>query len=460
MAEFQEDTIAAVATAMAPSGIGIVRISGQDAFAVADRIYRGKKEKKLKEQKANTIHYGWIEENGQTLDEVLVMLMKAPHSYTGEDTVEIDCHGGILAVRRVLEAVCRNGARPAEPGEFTKRAFLNGRIDMSQAEAVMDLIQAKNEYALKNSFRQLQGSVKKKIQDIREKLLYEIAFIESALDDPEHTDLTGYPEKLGKIVMEQKAGIEKLIAASGEGRLLQEGIKTVILGRPNAGKSSLLNLLAGEEKAIVTEIEGTTRDIVEEQINVRGITLRLLDTAGIRDSSSPVEQIGIERAKEQAMDADLILYVVDSSAPLNENDRKIMELIRNKKTIVLLNKNDLEAAVKEEELKEKLDAPVISISVKEKKGIHQLETVIQELFFHGGISFNDEIYITSARHRSALEAADKSLKLVENSIADGLPEDFYSIDLMDAYESLGKILGESVGEDLVNEIFSKFCTGK
>ena len=460
MADVYEDTIAAVSTAMAPGGIGIVRISGKEAFSIADKIFRGKRGKRLSEQEGNTIHYGWIEENGQAIDEVLAVVLRHPHSYTGEDTVEIDCHGGILAMNRILEAVLRAGARPADPGEFTKRAFLNGRMDLSQAEAVMDLIQARNEYALKNSFRQLQGSVKKKIQDIREKLLYEIAFIESALDDPEHTDLTGYPEKLGKIVMEQKAGIEKLIAASGEGRLLQEGIKTVILGRPNAGKSSLLNLLAGEEKAIVTEIEGTTRDIVEEQINVRGITLRLLDTAGIRDSSSPVEQIGIERAKEQAMDADLILYVVDSSAPLNENDRKIMELIRNKKTIVLLNKNDLEAAVKEEELKEKLDAPVISISVKEKKGIHQLETVIQELFFHGGISFNDEIYITSARHRSALEAADKSLKLVENSIADGLPEDFYSIDLMDAYESLGKILGESVGEDLVNEIFSKFCTGK
>ena len=460
MADVYEDTIAAVSTAMAPGGIGIVRISGKEAFSIADKIFRGKRGKRLSEQEGNTIHYGWIEENGQAIDEVLAAVLRHPHSYTGEDTVEIDCHGGILAMNRILEAVLRAGARPADPGEFTKRAFLNGRMDLSQAEAVMDLIQAKNEYALKNSFRQLQGSVKKKIQDIREKLLYEIAFIESALDDPEHTDLTGYPEKLGKIVMEQKAGIEKLIAASGEGRLLQEGIKTVILGRPNAGKSSLLNLLAGEEKAIVTEIEGTTRDIVEEQINVRGITLRLLDTAGIRDSSSPVEQIGIESAKEQAMDADLILYVVDSSAPLNENDRKIMELIRNKKTIVLLNKNDLEAAVKEEELKEKLDAPVISISVKEKKGIHQLETVIQELFFHGGISFNDEIYITSARHRSALEAADKSLKLVENSIADGLPEDFYSIDLMDAYESLGKILGESVGEDLVNEIFSKFCTGK
>ena len=460
MADFYEDTIAAVSTAMAPGGIGIVRISGREAFSVADQIFRGKNGKKLSAQKANTVHYGWIEENDQAIDEVLSIVLRAPHSYTGEDTVEIDCHGGILAMNKILEAALRAGARMAEPGEFTKRAFLNGRIDLSQAEAVMDLIQAKNEYALKNSLRQLQGSVKTEIQNIREALIYEIAYIESALDDPEHTDLTGYPQKLRGTVKEQKQRIEKLIAGSGEGKLLQEGIKTVILGRPNAGKSSLLNLLAGEEKAIVTEIEGTTRDIVEEQINIRGITLRLLDTAGIRESENPVEQIGIEKARKQAEDADLILYVVDGSSPLDENDRAIMELIRDKKTIILLNKNDLKQAVSEEELQNQRKAPVISISVKEKKGIENLEEEIQKLFFHGKISFQNEIYITSIRHRRALEEAENSLTLVEKSIADGLPEDFYSIDLMDAYEALGKIIGESVGEDLVNEIFSKFCTGK
>ncbi len=460
MSEVYEDTIAAVSTAMAPGGIGIVRISGKEAFSVGDQIYRGKNGKKLSEQRANTVHYGFVEEKGERIDEVLAVILKGPHSYTGEDTVEIDCHGGVLAMKRILEAAFRAGARPAQPGEFTRRAFLNGRMDLSQAEAVMDLIQAKNEYALKNSLRQLQGSVRQEIQEIRENILYEIAYIESALDDPEHMSLDGYRERLEHTVKQQKKRIEKLIAGSGEGKFLQEGIKTVILGRPNAGKSSLLNLLAGEEKAIVTEIEGTTRDIVEEQINLRGITLRLLDTAGIRESESRVEQIGIERAKEQAKDADLILYMVDSSMPLDENDEKIMELIRGKRAIVLLNKNDLERKVSEKDLEGRVEAPIVSVSVRENRGIEELEDQIQELFFHGKISFNDEIYITNLRHKQALEAADSSLKLVEQSIADQMPEDFYSIDLMDAYESLGKILGESVGEDLINEIFSKFCTGK
>ncbi len=460
MSEVYEDTIAAVSTAMAPGGIGIVRISGKEAFSVGDQIYRGKNGKKLSEQRANTVHYGFVEEKGERIDEVLAVILKGPHSYTGEDTVEIDCHGGVLAMKRILEAAFRAGARPAQPGEFTRRAFLNGRMDLSQAEAVMDLIQAKNEYALKNSLRQLQGSVRQEIQEIRENILYEIAYIESALDDPEHMSLDGYRERLEHTVKQQKKRIEKLIAGSGEGKFLQEGIKTVILGRPNAGKSSLLNLLAGEEKAIVTEIEGTTRDIVEEQINLRGITLRLLDTAGIRESESRVEQIGIERAKEQAKDADLILYMVDSSMPLDENDEKIMELIRGKRAIVLLNKNDLERKVSEKDLEGRVEAPIVSVSVRENRGIEELEDQIQELFFHGKISFNDEIYITNLRHKQALEAADSSLKLVEQSIADQMPEDFYSIDLMDSYESLGKILGESVGEDLINEIFSKFCTGK
>lgn len=460
MAEFQEDTIAAVATAMAPSGIGIVRISGQDAFAVADRVYRGKKEKKLKEQKANTIHYGWIEENGQMLDEVLVMLMKAPHSYTGEDTVEIDCHGGILAVRRVLEAVCRNGARPAEPGEFTKRAFLNGRIDMSQAEAVMDIISAKNEYALKSSLNQLKGSIRQVIEDIRKKLIYEIARIESALDDPEHMSLDGYGEELSPVVKEQKQKIDRLLEKSDQGKLMQEGIKTVIVGKPNAGKSSLLNLLAGEEKAIVTDIAGTTRDVVEETVNIQGITLRILDTAGIRESSDQVEKIGIERAKEHAMDADLILYVADSSVPLDENDREILRMISRKKAIILLNKSDLKPVLESKELEKYANAPILSISAKEREGLEELEARIREMFFQGDISFNDEIYITNARQKKALEDARKSLEYVENSIENQMPEDFYSIDLMGAYEALGTILGENLGEDLVNEIFSKFCTGK
>ena len=456
-----EDTIAAVATAMAPSGIGIVRISGPGAVAVADRLYRGKKkEKRLENMKSHTIHYGWIVEQEQVLDEVLVMLMRGPHSYTGEDTVEIDCHGGVLAVKRVLEAAVHAGARLAEPGEFTKRAFLNGRIDLSQAEAVMDVISAKSEYALQSSVSQLQGSVSRAVKEIREKLLYEIAFIESALDDPEHVSLDGYPERLKEIVRKEKVRIEKLLKSADDGKLLQEGIKTVILGKPNAGKSSLLNLLVGEEKAIVTEIAGTTRDVLEEQITLGGISLRMLDTAGIRSTADKVEQIGVERAKEHAKDADLILYVVDASVPLDENDAQIMELLRGRKTILLLNKSDLQTMIPAEELTERVNAPVLNISAREETGLEELETMIKEMFFQGEISFNDEVYITNLRQKQALKDALESLKLVENSIEAGMPEDFFSIDLMNAYERLGSMIGESVGEDLVNEIFSKFCTGK
>ena len=456
-----EDTIAAIATAMAPSGIGIVRISGPEAVAVADRLYRGKKkEKKLADMKSHTIHYGWIVEKEQVLDEVLVMLMRGPHSYTGEDTVEIDCHGGVLAVKRVLEAVLHAGARIADPGEFTKRAFLNGRIDLSQAEAVMDVISAKSEYALQSSVSQLQGSVRRAVKEIREKLLYEIAFIESALDDPEHISLDGYPEKLEGIVQEEKRKIEKLLKSADDGKMLQEGIKTVILGKPNAGKSSLLNLLVGEEKAIVTDIAGTTRDVLEEQISLGGISLRMLDTAGIRSTADKVEQIGVERAKEHAKNADLILYVVDASVPLDENDGQIMELLKGRKTILLLNKSDLETVISKEELTARIDAPVLNISAREETGLAELEALIKEMFSQGEISFNDEVYITNMRQKRALEEALESLKLVENSIAMGMPEDFFSIDLMNAYERLGSIIGEAVGEDLVNEIFSKFCTGK
>ncbi len=456
-----EDTIAAVATAMAPSGIGIVRISGPEAVAVADRLYRGKKkEKRLENMKSHTIHYGWIVEQEQVLDEVLVMLMREPHSYTGEDTVEIDCHGGVLAVKRVLEAAVHAGARLAEPGEFTKRAFLNGRIDLSQAEAVMDVISAKSEYALQSSVSQLQGSVSRAVKEIREKLLYEIAFIESALDDPEHVSLDGYPERLKEIVRKEKGRIEKLLKSADDGKLLQEGIKTVILGKPNAGKSSLLNLLVGEEKAIVTEIAGTTRDVLEEQITLGGISLWMLDTAGIRSTADKVEQIGVERAKEHAKDADLILYVVDASVPLDENDAQIMELLRGRKTILLLNKSDLQTVISAEELTERVNAPVLNISAREETGLEELETMIKEMFFQGEISFNDEVYITNLRQKQALKDALESLKLVENSIEAGMPEDFFSIDLMNAYERLGSMIGESVGEDLVNEIFSKFCTGK
>ena len=470
-----DDTIAAVSTAMAPAGIGIVRISGNDAFEVADRVFRAKKEgKKLSAVKSHTIHYGWITEGEEVIDEVLVMVMKGPKTYTGENTVEIDCQGeglggekrvqrrlgGVLAVKKVLEAVLNAGARAADPGEFTKRAFLNGRMDLTQAEAVMDVISAKSAYALKSSESQLRGTVKKAIRAIREKLIYEIAFIESALDDPEHISLDGYPERLAVVVAEQKKQVEKLLASADEGKMIQEGIKTVILGKPNAGKSSLLNLLAGEEKAIVTDIAGTTRDVLEENLVLKGISLRILDTAVIRKTADTVEKIGVDRALEHAKDADLILYVVDASVPLDENDAKIMEILKGRKAIVLLNKSDLTAVIEKEEMEQKTGAPVISISAREETGMEELEEQMKKMFFQGEISFNDEVYITNARHKQALLEAKKSLELTAGSIEMGMPEDFFSIDLMNAYEELGSIIGEAVGEDLVNEIFSKFCTGK
>lgn len=461
MAEFYfEDTIAAISTAAAPSGIGIVRISGKDAFAAADRIYIGKNNKKLQEQKAYTVHYGHIAEGDSVIDEVLVILMRAPHSYTGEDTVEIDCHGGILATKRVLEAVCRNGARPAEPGEFSKRAFLNGRMDLSQAEAVMDIISAGNDNALRSAQHQLKGSLSERVENTRKILLHETARIEAALDDPEHMSLDGYEADLRKIIDAEEQKIQRLLDTAESGSMIKEGIKTVIVGKPNAGKSSLLNLMAGEEKAIVTDIAGTTRDVLEEQINVRGITLRMLDTAGIRNASDKIEQIGVQRAREHAADADLVLYVVDSSVPLDENDREILELIKNKKVIILLNKHDLEAKVSEEQLHNETVFPVISMSARLREGIEELESTIEKMFFNGHISFNDEVYITNVRHKNALEEAKHSLQLVLNSIDEEMPEDFWSIDLMGAVDALGKITGESLGEDLVNEIFASFCMGK
>lgn len=456
------DTIAAIATAMSPSGIGIVRLSGAEAFDIADKVYRAGKnsKKRLSDQESHTIHYGFIFDGDEMIDEVLVMLMRGPRSYTGEDTVEIDCHGGVYAVKRVLETVLSNGARPAEPGEYTKRAFLNGRIGLSQAEAVMDVISAKSEYALKSSLSQLKGSVQEKIKSIREKIIYHIAYIESALDDPEHISLDGYPEELDMTAAELEDKVKHLLATADEGKMIQEGIKTVIVGKPNAGKSSLLNLLVGEEKAIVTNIAGTTRDVLEETVILQGIALRILDTAGIRNARDAVEKIGVDRAKAHVKDADLILYVVDSSQPLDDNDREIIELIRDKKAIVLLNKSDLEPALNTDLLEKLTGKCVISISAKEETGIGQLEQQMKDMFFHGELVFNDEVYITNVRHKQALQEALLSLQMVRRSINDGMPEDFFSIDLMNAYEALGGITGESVGEDLVNEIFSKFCTGK
>ena len=458
------DTIAAIATAMTNSGIGIIRISGEDAFTVIDRIYQSKNgKKKLSEEKSHTVHYGYIADDtkeNKIIDEVMVLIMRAPNTYTREDTVEIDCHGGVLVMQKILDTVVCHGARPAEPGEFTKRAFLNGRIDLTQAESVMDVISSKNEFALKSSISQLQGSLQKEIKELREKIIYEIAFIESALDDPEHINIDGYGQKLKTVAEECKERIEHLLDTADNGKILKEGIDTVIVGKPNAGKSSLMNVLLKKERAIVTDIAGTTRDVLEEQMNLNGITLNIIDTAGIRDTEDIVEKIGVDKAKDYLVNADLIIYVVDSSTPLDENDEKIMEMIKDRTALVLLNKSDLDTVTTEEMIASHLDQKIIKVSMKENQGVDELENAIKELFFHGKVELNDEVYITNARHKAALSNAKDSLNMVLDSIAMEMPEDFYSIDLMNTYEELGNILGESLGEDLVNEIFSKFCTGK
>ena len=446
------DTIAAIATAMSNSGIGIIRVSGNESIEIVDHIFKNsKKENSLKRYKSHTIHYGFIYDEDKILDEVMVSVFKSPHSFTTEDTVEINCHGGILVLQKILELLIKNGARLAEPGEFTKRAFLNGRIDLSEAEV-----------ALQSSVKQLQGSVSDKVKELRSEIIYEIAFIESALDDPEHISLDGFTERLENKIEFLSSSVDKLLSTAENGKMIREGIRTVIVGKPNAGKSSLLNLLAGEEKAIVTEIAGTTRDIIEENINLKGIHLHIIDTAGIRKSDDIVEQIGVEKAKKYTADADLVIYVLDSSVPLDQNDYDIMEMIREKKCIILFNKTDMESLVSFDDLKDKTDDShiMIKISAKENTGIDDFEKAVEKMFFQGKIRENDEVMITNMRHKEALLEVKESLLQVKKSLDAGMPEDFYSIDLMSAYQSLGRIIGEETSEDLVNEIFSKFCMGK
>ncbi len=455
------ETIAAMATAGFGGGIGIIRISGEEAFAVADRLFRPKNgTKRVAEMPSHTVHYGYIYDEEEIIDEVLLLVMRGPKTYTCENVVEIDCHGGSLVMQRILQRVFQCGARPAEPGEFTKRAFLNGRMDLSQAESVIDVINAKSALALKSSVQQLKGSVAEKIRLLRAEILEEIAYMEAAMDDPEHYSLDGYGEILEEKLKKIWKETAHLLSTADNGRLLKEGIQTVIVGKPNAGKSSLLNALMGEERAIVTEIAGTTRDTLQEQLQIGGIGLQLIDTAGIRPTEDVVEKIGVERSKEFLKSADLVLFVVDSSRALDEIDGEIMAALQEKKAIVLLNKSDLEAKISEADVKALLDRPVIPISAKLGEGVDALERTITELFFAGGISFNDEVYITNARQKHALSQAEASLRLTRQSLADGMAEDFLTIDLMAAYESLGQVIGEAVGEDLVNEIFSKFCMGK
>ena len=475
-------TIAAISTAMNNSGIGIVRMTGDKAFEIADMVYRGKNSKRLRDEKSHTIHYGYVVDGEETIDEVLVMIMRCPHSYTGEDTVEINCHGGIYVVKRVLELLIRSGARPAEPGEFTKRAFLNGRLDLSQAEAVGDLISSQSEYALRSSVNQLKGNVKKKINDIRNKIIYHTAFIETALDDPEHISVDGYGEELKVVTDELIIELDNLLSTCDDGRIIKEGIRTVIVGKPNAGKSSLMNILLGEERAIVTDIAGTTRDVLEEHLNLQGVSLNIVDTAGIRDTGDIIEKIGVDKAKNNAKQADLILFVIDVSDNIDDNDRDIFKMIYDKRSIIILNKTDLKSVITKEDITKEFydnicdkneselaksdckytikETPIVEISTKTGNGIRKLQDTIKHLFFEGNLSFNDQIYITNIRHKTALQDAYEALCRVNESIEAGMPEDFYSIDLMAAYEALGSITGETIGEDLVNEIFSKFCMGK
>ncbi len=455
---YKTDTICAIASAMTNAGIGIIRVSGSDAIEKVDRIYKGKQ--KLTEVESHTVQYGHIVYDDKVIDEVMVLVLKAPRTYTTEDTVEIDCHGGTLVMQEILKAVIAQGVRPAEPGEFTKRAFLNGRIDLSQAESVMDVISSNSNLALHNSINQLQGIFSDQIKDMRSKIIYEIAYIESALDDPEHIDITGYGEELLPKIQEIIDQISHLLATADNGSMLKEGIKTTIIGKPNAGKSSLLNLLARKDRAIVTDIAGTTRDTLEEQISLNGISLRIIDTAGIRHTEDVVEKIGVKKAYDTMENADLILYVVDASRKLDENDIAIMEKIKDLKVIILLNKTDLDPVVDVDEIHKYLSQDILPFSAKNGQGLDYLEKMITDMFFTGQIMDSNEVFLTNARHIAALSDANESLKHVVESISMDMPEDFLSIDLMDAYESLGIIIGESVEEDLVNEIFAKFCTGK
>ena len=455
---YKSDTIAAIATSMNSSGIGIIRVSGSESINIVDSIFRGKN--KLANCDTHTIQYGHIYSDNDLVDEVLVLIMKAPRSYTTEDVIEIHCHGGILILKKVLSLLVNAGARIAEPGEFTKRAFLNGRIDLSEAESIMDLISSSSELAMKNSIKQLTGSLSKVIEDLRDKLLYETAYIESALDDPEHYDLSGYPIELKTKVTDMISVIDALIDSFNSGHILKEGINTLILGKPNAGKSSLLNTLSRRERAIVTDIPGTTRDTLEEQITINGVSLNIIDTAGIRQTDDIVEKIGVDKAIDCIDDADLILFVLDSSRPLDSDDEFIINKILDKNVIILLNKSDLLSVITEEEIYNKYNKTVISFSSVSLEGLKSLESTITDMFFSGQVKTDDTLYITNSRQAACLSNSKQSLNNVLTSIDNMMPEDFFSIDLLDAYNYLGEITGQTIDDDLANKIFSEFCMGK
>ena len=467
----EEKTIVGIASA-AGGGIGIIRVSGSESMKIVDSIFHPGKfnneenealidKSYLQQQKSHTIHYGFIiDGNNEVVDEVMVSVMKAPATYTREHVVEINCHGGNYILQRVMQLLLEKGAFLAEPGEFTKRAFLNGRIDLSQAEAVMKMISSKNEFALQSAVKQLEGSVSKYIQQIREQILYEMGRIESALDDPEHYDLTGYSDELFDKTEQQIVSLQRLLDRFENGRMKSEGINTVIVGKPNAGKSSLMNILLDEDRAIVTDIAGTTRDALQESVRLGGLMLNLIDTAGIHNTEDTVEKIGVDRAKQYIEQADFILFVVDGSEEWSDEDEQILPLIAQKKGIILLNKADLKAKVSELFLKDKLSWDTIAFSNETKQGLQQLEQYITDKFERGDLQFNDQICLTSIRHKNAVMQAVNALHRVEQSIKDGMPEDFFTIDLMEAYQQLGLINGDTATEDLVNKIFEEFCMGK
>lgn len=455
-----EDTIAAVASGYSSSGISVIRISGSEALCIADRVFVTENGKKLVDSLGYRAYFGHIYNDRELVDEGVALVMRNPHSYTGEDTVEISCHGGPLVTRKVLQVILNAGCRPAEPGEFSKRAFLNGKMDLARAEAVIDLIDAKNEFARKASVNQLTGRLSDMVNGIRDELLDDCAYIEAALDDPEHISLDEFSDSLKAKLIENRKQLEILRESFNSGRQLKEGIKTVILGKPNAGKSSLMNIFAGREMAIVTDIAGTTRDVLSENVSFGGTSFELIDTAGIRETEDKVEKIGVERSVTQARDADLILYVVDSSTPLEDEDKQILELIGDKKCIIVYNKTDLVPVVSMEEIKGIRDTIVVPFSAKDGSQLSNLVNEMQNLFVNGEIMSNDQIVLTNIRHEQEVGSAIDSIDAVINSMDLGFSEDLWTIDLNDAIAALGRILGLDVDDDVVNRVFEKFCMGK
>ncbi|MDA7025001.1 tRNA uridine-5-carboxymethylaminomethyl(34) synthesis GTPase MnmE [Bacillus sp. CLL-7-23] len=458
------DTIAAISTPMGEGAIAIVRLSGPEALSIADKVYKGPRGKELSTVATHTIHYGHIVDPGtkKVIEEVMVSVLKAPKTFTREDVVEINCHGGIVTVNQVLQLVLREGARLAEPGEFTKRAFLNGRIDLSQAEAVMDLIRAKTDRAMNVAMNQMEGRLSKLIKRLRSELLETLAHVEVNIDYPEYDDVE---EMTHKVLVEKathvKKEIEALLATSEQGKILREGISTVIIGRPNVGKSSLLNSLVHETKAIVTDIPGTTRDVIEEYVNIRGVPLRLVDTAGIRETEDIVERIGVERSREVLKKADLILLVLNYSEPLSDEDMKLFEAVHGMDLIVIVNKTDLQQKLDLESVQNLAGrSPVVTTSLLKEEGIDELEEAIQSLFFTGAIESGDLTYVSNTRHISLLHEAKRMIDDALEGIENDVPIDMVQIDLTRCWEVLGEIIGDAVHESLIDQLFSQFCLGK